>query len=102
MTARWAASLIPLAVVLGCGPTDKNQDGIVDRVYAPTQVDLAAPATPTGSISGQLLGVNQMPLVGVTVTANLEAGAAPLTTTTDASGSWSFAGIPGRSRVSLT
>ncbi|WP_224247549.1 carboxypeptidase-like regulatory domain-containing protein [Hyalangium gracile] len=90
------------AMVIGCGdPEDANGDGIADGVQEPNNVSVVVPATPKGTISGQVLTTQQKPLPGAAVTLTI-GSAAPKTVTADDSGNFAFTDVPAGAQVLLT
>jgi hypothetical protein len=66
MKKHWAV-VLPL-LVLACGPRDENGDGIADgKILEPDSVTAVAPATPKGTVSGQVFDTSMQPLVGASV-----------------------------------
>jgi hypothetical protein len=96
-------ALVPV-LMFGCGgdPEDKNGDGIADGIQEPNNVSVVVPATPKGTISGQVLTTQQKPLVGATVTLTIGSTVATKTATADDTGSFAFADVPGGAQVLLT
>jgi hypothetical protein len=103
MKKHWAVVLPLLA--LGCeGPKDVDQDGIVDGVRNPDSVSVVAPATPKGTVSGQVLNTRMEPLAGVSVRMTIGSATTeqPLAAETDASGNFMFKNVPAGSQVLVT
>jgi hypothetical protein len=103
MKKHWAV-VLPLLVIGCAGPEDKNGDGIADGVREPDSVTVVAPATPKGTVSGQVLDTRMMPLEGVSVRLTIGSATAdkPFTTTTDAAGNFLLTGVPGGAQVLVT
>lgn len=107
---RWAVSTLVLfgSAVVGCGPTDSNNDGITDGVREPDSVTLVAPSTPVGSVSGKALTTRMTPLDGATVTLSVpsrpdkEGNRALLSSVTDADGNFFIPGVPAGVNVEAT
>src|SRR4051794_15743217 len=99
-------SLVAMMLVTACGPTNKNKDGIADGVRAPTSIVLAAPSTPTGTISGQVLDTTLAALPGASVSLSgsylVGADGGTLSTLTDANGLWTFGGVPAGGDIQVT
>jgi carboxypeptidase family protein len=108
MKKHWAL-VLPL-LVIGCAdpevktPEDKDGDGIADGVREPDLVTVVAPATPKGTVSGQVLDTRMAPLEGVSVRLTIGSATAdkPFTTTTDAAGNFLLTGVPAGSQVLVT
>jgi len=98
---KLAMAIVPFLVV-GCGGSeDLNGDGIADGVQEPNNVSVVVPATPVGTVSGQVLTTQQRPLAGANVAMTIgSATVAPVTT--DADGNFSFKNVPGGAQVLLT
>lgn len=98
---KLAMALVPFLVV-GCGGAeDANGDGIADGVQEPNNVSVVVPATPKGTVSGQVLTTQQKPLAGASVTMTIgSATVAPVVT--DEGGNFSFKDVPGGAQVLLT
>ncbi len=96
-------ALVPLLVV-GCGEDlqDANGDGIADGVQNPNNVSVVVPATPKGTVSGQVLTTQQQPLAGVNVSMTIGSALATKTTQTDAEGNFAFTDVPGGAQLLLT
>src|SRR4051794_36963796 len=76
-------ALVP-AMMFGCGgPTDPNGDGIADGIQDPNNVSVVVPATPKGTVSGQVLTTQQKPLVGVAVSMTIGSAITSKVATTD-------------------
>ena len=104
MKKHWAIAL-PLLVLVGCqGPEDKDGDGIIDGVRTPDSVSVVAPATPKGTVSGQVLNSRQEPMTDASVTLTIGSATtdAPVATKTDAAGNFMFSGVPAGSQVLAT
>ena len=92
-------------LLAGCGPQDLNKDGIADGVKEPNSVSLVAPSTPIGTLSGQVLTTRLTPLEGAKVSLAVgsragEVAVAP--TSSDASGNFTFTGLPAGAQVMAT
>src|SRR6218665_2345854 len=102
MKKHWAF-VVPL-LVMGCGPEDSNGDGIADGILKPDSVSVVAPATPKGTVSGQVLDTRLAPLAGAEV--KLLIGSDPsgsqFAAQTDAAGNFMFANVPAGSSVLVT
>ncbi len=95
-------ALVP-ALMFGCGgPTDANGDGIADGIQDPNNVSVVVPATPKGTVSGQVLTAQQKPLAGATVTLTVGSSTAAKTATSDDSGNFTFQDVPAGAQVLLT
>jgi hypothetical protein len=95
-------ALVP-ALMFGCGsPADTNGDGIADGVQDPNNVSVVVPATPKGTISGQVLTTQQKPLVGATVSLTVGSSATAKTATSDDGGNFTFQDVPAGAQVLLT
>jgi hypothetical protein len=103
MKKHWAAVVVPL-LVLGCGEEDANGDGIADGVLKPDSVSVVAPATPKGTVSGQVLDTRMAPLSGASVTLLIgsDASGSQFNAQTDGSGNFMFSGVPAGSAVLIT
>lgn len=102
---KLALVLVPFLVLLGCGsedPTDANGDGIADGVQDPNNVSVVVPATPKGTVSGQVLTTQQRPLTGVNVAMTIGSSPTPKTATTDEGGNFTFQDVPGGAQILLT
>ncbi|HYO59108.1 carboxypeptidase-like regulatory domain-containing protein [Archangium sp.] len=102
MKKHWAV-VLPL-LVIGCGPEDKDGDGIVDGVREPDSVSVVAPANPKGTVSGQVLNTRMEPLPDVAVKLTIGSATAekPFETTTDARGNFVLTQVPAGSEVLVT
>ncbi|ATB30525.1 carboxypeptidase-like regulatory domain-containing protein [Melittangium boletus] len=101
MKKHWAF-VLPL-LVLGCGPEDSNGDGIADGILKPDSVSVVAPATPKGTVSGQVLDTRLAPLSGAEVKLLIGSDASgQFTTQTDAAGNFMFSNVPAGSSVLVT
>ena len=91
-------------LALGCGEElkDENGDGIADGVRAPDSVTVVTPATPKGTVSGQVLGTDLKPLSEVSVEMTIGSSAEPVVAPTDAKGNFEFTDVPAGSQVLLT
>jgi hypothetical protein len=96
-------ALVPF-LLIGCGedPADTNGDGIADGVQDPNNVSVVVPATPKGTVSGQVLTTQQRPLVGVKVAMTIGSSTTPKEATTDEGGNFTFQDIPGGAQILLT
>jgi hypothetical protein len=103
MKKHWAAVVVPL-LVLGCGEEDANGDGIADGVLKPDSVSVVAPATPKGTVSGQVLDTRMAPLSGASVTLLIgsDASGSQFNAQTDGAGNFMFSGVPAGSAVLIT
>ncbi len=103
MNKKLAMALMPL-LVMGCGDelVDANNDGIADGVNQPGSVTAVAPATPVGTVGGQVLSTRYLPMDGVDVTMTIGGALLGSKAVTDATGSFSFKDVPAGSRVLLT
>jgi hypothetical protein len=98
---KLAMALVPFLMV-GCGdPEDANGDGIADGIQDPNNVSVVVPATPKGTVSGQVLTTQQKPLVGASVSMTI-GSATVQPVTTDQDGNFSFKDVPGGAQVLLT
>ena len=96
------AMMLPL-VALGCGSAeDKNGDGIADGVRNPDTVSVVAPATPKGTVSGQVLTTRLTPLEAATVAMTIGNATAAVTAQTDKDGNFMFKDVPGGATVLVT
>lgn len=91
-------------LALGCGDElkDENGDGIADGVREPDSVTVVTPATPKGTVSGQVLGTDLKPLSEASVKMTIGSSADPVAATTDAEGNFEFKDVPAGSQVLLT
>lgn len=91
-------------LALGCGEElkDENGDGIADGVRAPDSVTVVTPATPKGTVSGQVLSTDLKALGEVAVEMTIGSSAEPVATTTDAKGNFKFTDVPAGAQVLLT
>lgn len=91
-------------LALGCGEDlkDENGDGIADGVREPDTVTVVTPATPKGTVSGQVLTTDLRALGEVAVEMTIGSSAEPVATTTDAKGNFEFKDVPAGSQVLLT
>ncbi|WP_434386160.1 carboxypeptidase-like regulatory domain-containing protein [Melittangium boletus] len=99
---RWAV-VVPF-LVMGCGPEDTNGDGIADGILKPDSVSAVAPATPKGTVSGQVLDTRMQPLTDATVTLLIgsDTSGTAYSKKTDGSGNFMFTGVPAGSGVLVT
>ncbi|HEX5744706.1 MAG TPA: carboxypeptidase-like regulatory domain-containing protein [Archangium sp.] len=102
MKKHWAI-VLPLLVV-GCTPEDKDGDGIADGVREPDSVSVVVPATPQGTVSGQVLNTRMEPLADAKVKLTIGSATAekPFETVTDASGNFLLTQVPAGSEVLVT
>lgn len=91
-------------LALGCGEDlkDANGDGIADGVREPDSVTVVTPASPKGTVSGQVLGTRYTPLEGVTVEMTIGSSADAVAANTDAKGNFEFTDVPAGAEVLLT
>ncbi|AGC41860.1 putative lipoprotein [Myxococcus stipitatus DSM 14675] len=103
MKKHLVMAVVPF-LALGCGDDfkDENGDGIADGVREPDNVTVVTPATPKGTISGQVLTSDLKPLTEATVEVTIGSSATPLSATTDAKGNFTFKDVPAGSQVLLT
>ncbi len=103
MKKKLIVALVPFLAV-GCGEelVDANADGIADGVNKPGGVTVVAPATPVGTVSGQVLTSRYTPLDGVEVTMTIGSTPAGVKATTDIAGNFAFPGVPAGAKVLLT
>ncbi len=117
MKNLWVAvASVALCVGTGCGGEDKFPDTITVTT-PPTEptpkppdtitnhnnnTNVNVPANPVGTVSGQVVASDLSPLADAAISLVVGNAAAPLTTTTDASGSFRFAGIPAGAQVLVT
>ncbi|WP_224363498.1 carboxypeptidase-like regulatory domain-containing protein [Hyalangium versicolor] len=96
-------ALVP-AMVLGCGESeDLNGDGIADGVQDPNNVSVVVPATPKGTVSGQVLSTSLVPLTDVTVSLTIGGTTADSKKAmTNAEGNFVFSDVPAGAQVLLT
>jgi hypothetical protein len=102
MTKHWAV-VLPL-LVLACGPKDEDGDGIADGIRDPDSVSVVAPATPKGTVSGQVLNTRMEPLAGASVklTIGSDTAEGKFAVQTDASGNFMLKDVPAGSGVLVT
>lgn len=103
MKKHLVMAVVPF-LALGCGDDfkDANGDGIADGVREPDNVTVVVPATPKGTVSGQVLTSDLKPLTEATVEITIGSSPTPLSATTDAKGNFTFKDVPGGSQVLLT
>jgi hypothetical protein len=103
MKKHLVMAVVPF-LALGCGDDfkDENGDGIADGVREPDNVTVVTPATPKGTVSGQVLGTDLKPLADAAVEITIGSSEEPLAGTTDAKGNFEFKGVPAGSHVLLT
>lgn len=103
MNKKLAMALVPLLAV-GCGDelVDANNDGIADGINQPGSVTVVAPASPVGTVGGQVLSSRFLPMDGVDVTMTIGGAMLGAKAVTDVTGSFSFKDVPAGSRVLLT
>ncbi|WP_141332311.1 carboxypeptidase-like regulatory domain-containing protein [Myxococcus sp. AB025B] len=103
MKKHLVMAVVPF-LALGCGDDfkDENGDGIADGVREPDNVTVVTPATPKGTVSGQVLGTDLKPLADASVEITIGSSDEPLAGTTDAKGNFEFKGVPAGSQVLLT
>ncbi|MCY0999101.1 carboxypeptidase-like regulatory domain-containing protein [Myxococcus sp. MISCRS1] len=103
MKKHLVMAVVPF-LALGCGDDfkDENGDGIADGVREPDNVTVVTPATPKGTVSGQVLGTDLKPLADASVEITIGSSDEPLAGTTDAKGNFEFKGVPAGSHVLLT
>ncbi|MFP2960716.1 carboxypeptidase-like regulatory domain-containing protein [Myxococcus sp. 1LA] len=91
-------------LAFGCGDdlVDSDGDGIADGVREPDTVTVVTPATPKGTVSGQVLSTNLQPLTEVTVEMTIGSSAEVVSATTDAKGNFTYRNVPGGAQVLLT
>jgi hypothetical protein len=97
-------ALVPF-VMFGCGEdlTDANNDGVADGIRDPNNVTVVVPATPKGTVSGQVLSTSLAPLAGVDVALTIGGDTADSRkTTTNAEGNFVFSDVPGGAQVLVT
>lgn len=99
-------SFLAAGVAAGCGaPADTNKDGITDGTRAPDNVTAIAPATPTGSISGQVVDSKFQGISGAEVKLVLGKPSdkdSAYSATTDANGNFAFLHVPAGSSGAVT
>ncbi|XXF78651.1 carboxypeptidase-like regulatory domain-containing protein [Myxococcaceae bacterium GXIMD 01537] len=100
MKKKLVVALVPFLAV-GCGEElkDENKDGIADGINKPGSVTSVAPATPMGTVSGQVLSTRYTGLEGVEVTVTIGSQPTGLKATTDAGGFFNIKDVPAGSRV---
>ena len=59
-----ACTVVALAA---CSGKDENGDGVSDGVVTPDSVSQVAPSTPVGSVSGQVVKLDNSPIEGARV-----------------------------------
>ncbi|WP_338871633.1 carboxypeptidase-like regulatory domain-containing protein [Myxococcus stipitatus] len=103
MKKHLVMAVVPF-LALGCGDDfkDENGDGIADGVREPDNVTVVVPATPKGTVSGQVLTSDLKPLTEATVEITIGSSPTPLSATTDAKGNFTFKDVPAGSQVLLT
>ncbi|MCP3065494.1 carboxypeptidase-like regulatory domain-containing protein [Myxococcus sp. K38C18041901] len=103
MKKHLVMAVVPF-LALGCGDDfkDENGDGIADGIREPDTVTVVTPATPKGTVSGQVLGTDLKPLADASVEITIGSSEEPLAGTTDAKGNFEFKGVPAGSQVLLT
>jgi len=96
-------ALVPF-LALGCGDEakDENGDGIADGIREPDSVTVVTPASPKGTVSGQVLSTRNTPLDGVTVEMTVGSSAEVVSSSTDAKGNFEFKSVPAGAEVLLT
>jgi hypothetical protein len=95
------------SVLLACsGSQDANNDGIVDGVRTPDNVSQVAPSSPVGTISGQVLKTDFMPLdtvhVQVTVGGTERPDGAAYSADTDSGGNFAIKNVPAGGEALVT
>lgn len=101
---KLAMALVPFLMV-GCSgdPEDANGDGIADGIQDPNNVSVVVPATPKGTVSGQVLSTSLAPLADVNVSLTIGGATADSKkTTTNAEGNFAFKDIPAGAQVLVT
>ncbi|WP_163863640.1 carboxypeptidase-like regulatory domain-containing protein [Myxococcus eversor] len=103
MKKHLVMAVVPF-LALGCGDDfkDENGDGIADGIREPDSVTVVTPATPKGTVSGQVLSTDLKPLAEASVEITIGSSADPLAGTTDAKGNFEFKDVPAGSQVLLT
>ncbi len=103
MKKHLVMAVVPF-LALGCGDdlVDADGDGIADGVREPDSVTVVTPATPKGTVSGQVLSTDLRPLNEVTVEMTIGSSAEAVTATTDAKGNFTYKNVPAGSQVLLT
>ncbi|WP_426756575.1 carboxypeptidase-like regulatory domain-containing protein [Myxococcus sp. Y35] len=103
MKKHLVMAVVPF-LAMGCGDdlVDADGDGIADGVREPNTVTVVTPATPKGTVSGQVLGTDLRPLSEVTVEMTIGSSAEAVTATTDAKGNFTYTNVPGGAEVLLT
>ncbi|WP_254613980.1 carboxypeptidase-like regulatory domain-containing protein [Myxococcus sp. CA056] len=103
MKKHLVMAVVPF-LALGCGDDfkDENGDGIADGIREPDSVTVVTPATPKGTVSGQVLSTDLKPLSEASVEITIGSSADPLAGTTDAKGNFEFKDVPAGSQVLLT
>ncbi|NTX56707.1 carboxypeptidase regulatory-like domain-containing protein [Myxococcus sp. CA051A] len=103
MKKHLVMAVVPF-LALGCGDDfkDENGDGIADGIREPDSVTVVTPATPKGTVSGQVLSTDLKALSEATVEVTIGSSADPLSATTDAKGNFEFKDVPAGSQVLLT
>jgi hypothetical protein len=103
MKKHWAV-VLPLLVIGCAGSEDKDGDGSAGGVREPDSVTVVAPATPKGTVSGQVLDTRMAPIEGASVRLTIGSATAekPFTTTTDAAGNFLLTSVPAGSQVLVT
>jgi hypothetical protein len=101
---KLAMALVPFLMV-GCSgdPEDANGDGIADGIQDPNNVSVVVPATPKGTVSGQVLSTSLAPLTDVNVALTIGGATADSRkTTTNAEGNFAFQDVPAGAQVLVT
>jgi hypothetical protein len=101
---KLAMALVPF-LMIGCSgdPEDANGDGIADGIQNPNNVSVVVPATPKGTVSGQVLSTSLAPLTDVNVSLTIGGATADSRkTTTNAEGNFAFQDVPAGAQVLVT
>ena len=101
---KLAWALVPFLIAACSGdPEDANGDGIADGVQDPNNVSVVVPATPKGTVSGQVLSTSLAPLADVNVSLTIGGATADSRkTTTNAEGNFAFQDVPAGAQVLVT
>lgn len=101
---KLAMALMPFLVASCSGePEDANGDGIKDGIRDPNNVTVVVPATPKGTVSGQVLSTSLAPLADVNVSLTIGGESADSRkTTTNAEGNFVFKDVPAGAQVLVT